>query len=342
MANIAFGIDLDGLAAHAAIKPTFPKPVKGRRVHIDGDFLAYQCSYEKVDEEKSIDDMIHNVSIAIDTLKGYCAATEATIHLTPKESDKGGRFDIALLKEYQANRQGKEKPRFLHTIREHMHKDLGAVLHMDAEADDGMSIEQYAAIARGEEHLSIIATKDKDLRMVPGLHLVWSTGEIVETDAWGWIKVEDGKMKGFGSKFFWSQCLTGDTADNISGLQLVMPNILNRIDPTKPVTAAWETLKTDPNNVKALRVLSDRQAKPCGPVMAEKILAHVKNDKQAFAVVKACYTAQQAQGYPMLHWRDPAEEIDAGPALVSEMKLLWMRRKKDRNDVIHWLHEMHS
>ena len=340
LTKIAFGIDLDGLAAHAQVK-SYPKVVPGRVVHVDGDFLAYQCSYEKEGDPKTFEDMCHNLEEALGILKGYSAADKAVIHLTPKTSNKGGRFEIAMLKEYQGNRKDKEKPRFLTQIRDHMEQRYGAIQHQNCEADDGMSAAQYAAIKAGNENLSIIATKDKDLNMVPGLHLVWDTGEIQKADAWGWIKAVDGKLKGYGSKFFWAQVLRGDTADNISGLQWVMPNVLNRIDPTQATQAAEEKLKTDPNNEKAKRTLAERRPKQCGPVMVEKILANVKNDKQAFEVCKALYRAQADQGYPFLHWRNPAEEVPYGKALLSEMQLLWMRRNPDdRMDVITWLQEV--
>ena len=337
MSRLINGIDLDGLASHSQVKE-YPPVVKGRTVHVDGDFLAYQCSWEPVDDPKTLDDIKNNVAEALAVLKGFSAAEFATIHLTPKQSDKGKRYEIALLKEYQGNREDKVKPRWLDLCREHMHQDLGAILHLDCEADDGMASMQYKAISEGRENLSIIATKDKDLRMVPGLHLQWDLGTIVKTDPWGSITVDSGKVRGYGTKFFWSQVLTGDTADNISGLQWVMPNFLNVIDKTQAIQKALDKLKEDPTHKKSLEVLNERRPKPCGPVMAEKILAGVKNDSEAFAVCKALYKAQAEQGYPFLDWRDPSKEVPYGEALLSEMQLLWMRRvKNDPLDVVNWL-----
>ncbi len=340
MSRLINGIDLDGLASHAQTKE-YPPTVKGRTVHVDGDFLAYQCSWEPVDDPKTLDDIKNNVQEALNVLKGFSAAEHATIHLTPKQSDKGKRYEIALLKEYQGNREDKVKPRWLDLCREHMANDLGAILHLDCEADDGMSSMQYAAIARGEESLSVIATKDKDLRMVPGWHLQWDLGTLVHTDAWGSIAADSGKVRGYGTKFFWSQVLTGDNADNISGLQWVMGNILNVVDRTKAIQDAYDRLEREPGHVKSLTLINERQPKSCGPVMACKILENVHNDQQAFAVCKALYKAQAEQGYPFLNWRDASIEVPYGEALLSEMQLLWMRRvKNDPLDVVKWLQSL--
>ncbi len=111
------GIDLDGLC-HKTQSIDFPETVKGRVVQIDADFLAYQVSAEREGEEKSLSDMQHNCDIAIETLRLLSGAESVVLHLTPKDSNKGNRYDQAMLKEYQANRTGKEKQRFLHIIRD--------------------------------------------------------------------------------------------------------------------------------------------------------------------------------------------------------------------------------
>ena len=166
---IVNGIDLGGLTPHMSAQ-SFPETVKGRVVQIDADFLAYQVSYEREGEVTSLSDMQHNCSIAVEKFRSLAAAERVHLHLTPGTSDKGSRYDIAIQKEYQGNRKDKPKPRYLHIMRDWMGKNFPATLHQFCEADDGMSSEQYAAIARGEANLSIIASKDKDLDMVPGLH----------------------------------------------------------------------------------------------------------------------------------------------------------------------------
>lgn len=91
------------------------------------------------------------------------------------------------------------------------------------EADDDIAIEHTL---RGEG--TIVCTRDKDLRMVPGLHYGWECGKQpefgpVEYDSVGEIQLVRRKsgnvIKGGGFKFFGAQLLTGDVVDNIGGLK---------------------------------------------------------------------------------------------------------------------------
>ncbi len=95
------------------------------------------------------------------------------------------------------------------------------------EADDLISISH-----RLNPNSTIVCTRDKDLRMVPGLHYGWECGKQpefgpVEYDSLGTIELIRGKsgnkIKGGGFKFFGSQLLTGDVVDNIGGLRGVGP-----------------------------------------------------------------------------------------------------------------------
>jgi DNA polymerase-1 len=306
------GIDLSKLEAETSGDPAV---VPGRVVQIDGDFAAYMVAYDK---DRSIDDMKKVLDMILERLRVKAGAESMVIHLTPKESTKGNRYDQALLREYQATRSGKVKPRFLHLIRAYMADHYGAIQHVNCEADDGMSMAQYKAIADGNRQLSIIATKDKDLAMVPGLSLDWATGEITDTkDDYGYIELRGAphgtnkakKIKGRGWKLFWAQMLTGDAADNISGLPLV----------------------TD------LKYLPRGKDKPCGPVLAYEILSPLSTNKEAFIAVRDLYKSY-AEKHGFTNWRT-GQPITAGDAFLSEAKLLWMRRNNNDDDVVEWMKE---
>lgn len=347
------GIDLDGLA-HDADKIEFPPVVPGRTVHIDADFLAYQVTAEKADgsDQKSFEDMQHNAEVAVETLLGLSAAEHVHLHLTPSSSNKGGRFRLAILKEYQGNRVDKEKPRYLGIMRNWLAERFPGTLHQLCEADDGMSSSQYAAIAAGSSNLSIIASKDKDLRMVPGLHLDWDTGEITESTEFGQIEIIEKtrtdangksvttkKLVGFGQKYFWAQMLTGDTADNISGLPAVSGTVLNVLKPTQAILKAQEAVanqNTPPaKKAKAQEVLSGRKAGPCGPVMAHDLIANLPDNRACFNAVKSLYRLHgEETGYT--HW-DTGAEVRWGRAFASEGQLLWMRKQAhNENCVLDW------
>lgn len=96
------------------------------------------------------------------------------------------------------------------------------------EADDEIAITAISDRTRS----SIICTRDKDLRMVPGWHYGWECGKQpefgpVEYDSLGEIELvrnkSTAKIKGGGFKFFGSQLLTGDVVDNIGGAKGIGP-----------------------------------------------------------------------------------------------------------------------
>lgn len=341
------GIDLDGLA-HDAKEINFPKVVPGRTVHIDADFLAYQTSYERLEEEpKSLDDIKHNAEVATELLRQMAGADQVFLHTTPGVSDKGGRYDIARLKPYQGNRVDKPKPRYLNIIRQWLTERYPGKAWHNQEADDGMSQAQYAAIAEGNSNLSIIASKDKDLNMVPGLHLNWDTGEIVDTDTYGSVWLDESKstkkIKGYGQAFFWAQMLTGDPADNISGLPKLPGSVANKVKPTAAITKAYEVLD-DPlalphKKLKAAETINTRPAILCGPVTAMAVLDKLTNNKQAFNALKAMFCLYGKEEGFMDYNGNP---LAWNTAFTTEAQLLWMRRTQDKNDVFHWFREILS
>lgn len=346
------GIDLDGLAHEAPAKIEVPEMVPGRVCHIDADFLAYQVSYERIDEPLiTMEEMHDKCRYAASTLKDLAGAETLHLHLTPATSDKGKRYDLAIQKEYQANRQDKPKPRLLHIARDWMGRNFPATLHQNCEADDGISSAQYAAIRAGKSNLSIIASKDKDLRMVPGLHLDWDTGVIMGTDThsmaeYGTVYVNDkGKIKGYGQVQFWAQMLTGDTADNIQGLPKCAGYMMNLVKPTAEITKANAIIdnpaSTDKQKEKAGETLRSRPAGLCGPKLAMEILQRCGSNKEAFEVIKLLYQ-DYGNEFGYTHWKTglPATWQQV---FVSEAQLLWMRRDKANHmDVATWFKEILS
>ncbi|WP_258304898.1 hypothetical protein, partial [Escherichia coli] len=80
----------------------------------------------------------------------------------------------------------------------------------DREADDGFGFISMNC------PLDVIATRDKDMRMLPGWHLNWDTYELVKVEPGQFALEAGGKL--YGHKWFWTQMLWGDAADNTPGL----------------------------------------------------------------------------------------------------------------------------
>jgi 5'-3' exonuclease len=98
---------------------------------------------------------------------------------------------------------------------------LATEVTMTAEADDLFGERAYHA-----PDDVVIYTQDKDMRMLPGIHLDWVTNRMhqvhVLQQSLRPSLVQDSVFndKQYGPKWFWLQMLHGDNADNIPGLPL--------------------------------------------------------------------------------------------------------------------------
>lgn len=172
----------------------------GNTVLIDGDPFTYQAAFSK---EESLEDAIEYLDELIDDCIFGAETQDYEVYLTGKGNF---RYDIAVTHEYKGNRKNAEKPRFLPELRQHMIDNWGAVVSEGEEADDLIAIE---ATAIGPT--AIIASIDKDFLQVPGMNYNPRQGLL------RYVSEFDGL------KFFYTQILTGDRADNIIGLYGVGP-----------------------------------------------------------------------------------------------------------------------
>lgn len=173
----------------------------------------------------------------IETILNAVNATEYQLYLT--SDDKSNfRYNLATIKPYKGNRSGTEKPRYYNEIRNYLKDQRGAIEIHGMEADDAIAIEQYRDYSRAvtlygmyieddpiEEELlgtldeyledsleTVICSRDKDLRMVPGYHYSWSAGKNHKEKELYYVSEIEGLRN------FYGQMLTGDTVDNIPGL----------------------------------------------------------------------------------------------------------------------------
>ena len=310
---IVNGVDVSNLEPVCA-EMLLPAMVKGRTLHLDGDMLAYELSCW---DDVSFGQMKLNCMAAFENRMAAAGAEFIHVHLTG--GDKGGRYELARVKEYQANRKGKEKPKHLGAIKDYMASKPFCTMHTDQEADDGMAQANYEAINMGHSELSVIMSGDKDLTMCSGWHCDWYTFEMTEVMGYGVCDIvvvgKTKKVKGFGTSFFWHQMLMGDTADNIPGLP--------------------KTLNAKGDKFVAI-----------GAVAAHKKLEDCSTDQEAFEVVRALYTEywEDRLNYadPKLKgkfeaWNGWTHSLTVGHMFFEQAHLLWMRRVKGTDDITHFL-----
>lgn len=171
---------------------------------IDSDILCYRVGFKCEDEAESValatmDSFITDLIMEEDLLE----VLDFEYFLTGKENY---RYDYAVTVPYKGNRSSTKKPQHLQALRDHLVDQWGAVVSVGEEADDAMSIRQYA-----EGDNSIIISLDKDLDMVPGWHynFVKQRKYYVDRDQ--------------GLYTFYKQILTGDAVDNIKGCYRIGP-----------------------------------------------------------------------------------------------------------------------
>lgn len=245
------------VAAAAEASPMVPTTVEqspDRVLLIDGDGLAYYCSGN---EETDPGDARHRMMEKIASAKRAAGASRVLILLTSEGSHKGNRYAIATVKPYQGNRGGSDKPKnwaYLRNVLDNKAVDGAEVISTDySEADD-----LFAYYSDLLDDVAIL-TQDKDMRMVPGLHLDWITHLSTKLDKRTFALVSKDKL--YGRKWFWQQLLSGDPADNIPGL----PKYIDNRNPKLP------------------------REKLIGEKTAAAFLENATNDQEAFEIVGNLY-----------------------------------------------------
>lgn len=129
------------------------------------------------------------------------------------------RDKVAKKKVYKGNRKA-ARPLHYENLVAYVCATRDVTCAIGCEADDLLAIHQY-----NSEYLStVICSRDKDLKIIPGMHYGWACGNqrvfsFTEVKVNGKLQLLGGKkLEGTGLKFFYSQVLTGDTTDNYPGL----------------------------------------------------------------------------------------------------------------------------
>lgn len=242
MSNFAAAI-----AAAAASSPMGGDavPVARRILLVDGDGLAYYCAGN---DDTSPGEARANLINKVRAAQLVCGAEDVRILITSSGSNKGHRYAIARAKPYQGQRANSRRPANWRHLREVL-TDGSLPFEvegtMTAEADDLFGWWSY-----NYPDDTVIYTQDKDMRMLPGLHMDWvshrihkvgyTLSDVRHEQRMYNVRPESGigsNDKQYGPKWFWLQMLHGDTADHIPGLPKYSPNWDDKFKPVGEVTA---------------------------------------------------------------------------------------------------------
>jgi len=184
---------------------------------IDGDLVAYRSAASA--ENEPLETALQRVDSLMDSFILDLSADEFKVFLT---GPTNFRYDI--YPEYKAHRGDVPKPRHLKDVKEYLSTQYDAITSENCEADDMMAIEQTNG--NGD---TIIVSLDKDMLQVPGQHYSWKIEGGPLDKRW----VREAKLQYVseieGLRFFYTQCLKGDTSDNIKGVAGIGPKKADKL-----------------------------------------------------------------------------------------------------------------
>lgn len=176
------------------------------RALIDADIFPYEIGCATQEDKKTPLEwplVQWRVDQRIDQILETTGAESWQGYLTGKGNF---RDEVGTILPYKGTRDRTERPYWYSGIYNYLRDDRGCHIIDGMEADDALAIEHSDSGGA-----TIICSRDKDLRMVPGWHYTWPSWRQEEREPY-YISELDGL------RFFYTQLLTGDRADNIPGL----------------------------------------------------------------------------------------------------------------------------
>ena len=179
---------------------------------------TYNPNFEIKDSQKLIKSYQSTMDYRLRVLvKTFLDATGCTEVLIAMGGPDNFRDLLDLPEKYKGNRDGTIRPLALKETRDRVCEIFPYVVAVGEEADDIISKYQYTYSKNRSERI-VVCTLDKDARGTPGLLYNPDKNTLVDIDGLGFLKLTKGssgyKLYGEGRKWFYSQLLTGDKADD--------------------------------------------------------------------------------------------------------------------------------
>ena len=207
-------VDVEGEATVSPLLVTHSKRKVTKFLKHSPDLLVTELFF--------VEDFIQALNTLKLTLQGIVQGAGCNSFRVVLTDDKHNfREDIATIQPYKGNRDGSEKPHHYAALREWLLSMPYTIVAEGEEADDVVSRAMMAGY--------VGASNDKDLLNTPGWHYNFITGEKFYVD-------ESQAIRNF-----YTQCLTGDTTDNIPGIKGVGPKTAEKILASRYDAVAMES-----------------------------------------------------------------------------------------------------
>jgi hypothetical protein len=230
--------DADGNVCEAYFAPKFDK--RGRKTTAGAQMKAWLkdktlLSKEQVVHPEPKEHALHLVKQEITSIISAVAerlqlpADLMTVVIVLSGPDNF-REKLATLRPYKGNRDAAHKPYWYQAIRDYITGHWSGIVVSGREADDEVSILGHECLAKHE--MCCVATIDKDLDQVPGLHYDYRQ------------KVFYSMTRRSAELAFWRQALSGDQTDNIPGCYKIGSERSDKIIKEildKRLTIGWPT-----------------------------------------------------------------------------------------------------
>lgn len=147
----------------------------------------------KLDPEKAIRDVVEAMQRGL--VKSKCSKQILVISAPSKTN-----FRRDFYPDYKGNRKGAALPQLYGHVRRYCEANYDCLIMPQLEADDVLGM-----LATKEPDKYVVMSADKDLRQIPGNHYDYKKDKLLKI------------TKHEADKWFYMQCLTGDTTDGFHG-----------------------------------------------------------------------------------------------------------------------------
>jgi 5'-3' exonuclease len=229
---------------------------------IDGDLIVYRCSAscEPTKSKPEREPLISALSRAdelIYRILNRIAPKEYRVFLGGSEN-----FRKTLSSDYKANRT-QPKPEHFDSVRNLLVEEWQAEVCAGYEADDGIGMSATTN--------TVICSIDKDLRQIPGSHYNFVKDEAFEVSEREAVRN------------FYTQMLTGDSSDNVRG-----------IDGIGPVRAGRILDGVDPQDMEAVvRNCYDDAGRSREEFLCNFGLLYILREREEFEYIETCFSEGQ-------------------------------------------------